>query len=109
MGELSDSINAEILASDSITSVGEPDIIHYTVRSNGSTLTMDYSLDAEANTHALICNSRGMLYGQQSTRQLAGAGYQMAFDISTLPWGEYVLYVNVNGKVYNEKFKKINC
>lgn len=104
LGELSDSINAEILASDSITSVGEPDIIHYTVRSNGSTLTMDYSLDAEANIHALICNSRGMLYGQQSTRQLAGAGYQMAFDISALPWGEYVLYVNVNGKVYNEKF-----
>lgn len=104
LGELSDSINAEILASDSIASAGELDIIHYTVRSNGHTLMMDYSLDAEANIHALICNSRGMLYGQQSTRQPAGAGYQMAFDISSLPWGEYVLYVNVNGKVYNEKF-----
>ena len=106
MSEMSDSVNEEILATDSIANVAEQDIIHYTIKNDGCTLTMDYSLDADASINALVCNSRGMLYGRRSTRQPAGTDYQMDFDIVSLPKGEYVLYVNVNGKVYNEKFKK---
>lgn len=106
MSELNDSVNEEILATDSIAKVAELDIIHYTIKNDGCTLTMDYSLDADASINALICNSRGMLYGRQSTRQPAGTDFQMSFDIVSLPKGDYVLYVNVNGKVYNEKFSK---
>ena len=106
MSEMSDSVNEEILATDSIAKVAEQDIIHYTIKNDGCTLTMDYSLDADASINALISNSRGMLYGRQSTRQPAGTDYQMDFDIVSLPKDEYVLYVNVNGKVYNEKFSK---
>ena len=106
MSEMNDSVNEEILATDSIAKVAEQDIIHYTIKNDGSTLAMDYSLDADASINALISNSRGMLYGRQSTRQPAGTDYQMDFDIVSLPKGEYVLYVNVNGKVYNEKFSK---
>lgn len=106
MSEMSDSINEEILATDSIANVAEQDIIHYTIKNDGCTLTMDYSLDADASINALVSNSRGMLYGRRSTRQPAGTDYQMDFEIVSLPKGEYVLYVNVNGKVYNEKFRK---
>lgn len=106
MSEMNDSVNEEILAADSIAEVGEQDIIHYTIKNDGSTLTMDYSLDADASINALVSNNRGMLYGRRSTRQPAGTDYQMDFDIVSLPKGDYVLYVNVNGKVYNEKFKK---
>ena len=104
--EMEDSVNSEILAQDSLSMVAEQDIIHYTIKNDGCTLTMDYSLDADASINALVCNSRGMLYGRQSTRQPAGTDYQMSFDIVSLPKGDYVLYVNVNGKVYNEKFNK---
>ncbi len=106
MSEMSDSVNEEILAADSIAEVAEQDIIHYTIKNDGCTLTMNYSLDADASVNALVSNSRGMLYGRRSTRQPAGTDYQMDFDIVSLPKGEYVLYINVNGKVYNEKFKK---
>ena len=104
--DFKDSVNSEILMEDSIAGIASEDIIHYTVKNDGCTLTMDYSLDADASINALISNSRGMLYGRRSTRQPAGTDYQMDFDIVSLPEGEYVLYVNVNGKVYNEKFKK---
>ena len=104
--EYKDSVNSEILMEDSIAGIASEDIIHYTIKNDGCTLTMDYSLDADASINALVCNSRGMLYGRRSTRQPAGTDYQMDFDIVSLPKGEYVLYVNVNGKVYNEKFKK---
>lgn len=82
------------------------DIIHYHVTHDGSTLQIDYSLDAEANIHGIICNSMGMVYGRQVTRQHEGTNYQLSFNILTLPRGEYILYINVNGKVYNEKFEK---
>ena len=106
LGELSDSINEEILANDSIARVAAQDIIHYTVRSDGSTLTLDYSLDADASINALISSGRGILYGRRSMTQPAGTDYQLSFDTASLPRGEYVLYVNVNGKVYNEKVHK---
>ncbi len=104
--EFKDSVNSEILMEDSIANKACEDIIYYTIKNDGCTLTMDYSLDADASINALVSNSRGMLYGRRSTRQPAGTDYQMDFDIVSLPKGEYVLYINVNGKVYNEKFKK---
>ena len=104
--EMEDSVNSEILAQDSLSMVAEQDIIHYTIKNDGYNLTMDYTLDADACINALICNSRGMLYGRKSVKQPAGSDYQLTFDIMSLPQGEYVLYINVNGKVYNEKFKK---
>lgn len=104
--EMEDSVNSKILAQDSLSMVAEQDIIHYTIKNDGYNLTMDYALDADASINALICNSRGMLYGRKSAKQPAGSDYQLTFDIMSLPQGEYVLYINVNGKVYNEKFKK---
>lgn len=101
-----DSVNSEILAADTIAQNACEDIIHYTVVSDGNTLTVKYSLDADASINALVCNSRGMLYGRKSARNPEGEDYQLTFDIMSLPQGEYVLYINVNGKVYNEKFRK---
>ena len=106
MSEMSDSVNEEILAADSIANVAEQDIIHYTIKNDGYNLTMDYSLDADAGINALISSSRGMLHGRKSAKQPAGRDYQLTFDIVSLPQGEYVLYINVNDKVYNEKFRK---
>ncbi len=104
--EFKDSVNSEILMEDSIANKACEYIIHYEVVNNGNTLTVKYSLDADASINALVCNSRGMLYGRKSARNSGGNDYQMDFDITSLPMGEYVLYINVNGKVYNEKFKK---
>lgn len=81
----------------------EQDIIHYNVSNTGTSIVLGYSLDADANVSTLVCNSRGMVYGRKNAHQAAGTDYQMAFDTTSLPKGDYVIYINVNGKVYNEK------
>lgn len=102
--EISDSINEQIVLENSIAKAADIDIIHYEIHNDGYTLTMDYSLDADAKITALISNSRGILYGRKSANLPKGDNYQLSFDLLSLPKGEYVLYINVNGKVYNEKF-----
>lgn len=102
---LDDPINRIVLEEIHKEENKNADIIHYTVSNNGYTLQLHYSLDGEANVNALVCNSRGMVYERQNYHMQAGSGYQMSFDIMSLPRDEYVLYINVNGRVYNEKFE----
>lgn len=99
-----DEANEKIQKEDILAQNMNVDIIKYEFHKTASSITLDYSLDQNANILALICNSRGILFGRNSTRQAAGTGYQMKFDIAHLPKGEYILYINVNGKIYNEKF-----
>ena len=82
----------------------DDDIIRYYITNNGSELTIHYDLDADATISTLICNDQGILYGREKVSQSKGTDYQMSLDIQSLPKGRYVLYINVNGKVYNEKF-----
>ncbi|MBQ6965150.1 MAG: hypothetical protein IJP82_05605 [Bacteroidaceae bacterium] len=102
---LNDSINEEIQRQDSLTMAEEIDIFPHEVSFNGNTLILRYDQLADANITALICNAQGMVYAQQSTHQPSGESYQMSFDCGGLRRGEYILYINVNGKVYNEKFQ----
>ena len=104
--EFKDSVNCEILMADSVSRKMCEDIIHYTVERSCNTLIVNYSLDSEATINSLVCNSRGILYARKNVKKTQGNDYQMVFDITSLPAGEYVLYINVNGKAYNEKFKK---
>lgn len=104
---LEDEVNEEVQKEIEKENLGTKDIIHYEVSNNGSWLSLDYSLDADANINALISNIRGMVYGRRSDHLPAGSGYNMSFDISSLPQGQYILYINVNGKIYNEKFNVI--
>ena len=99
-----DDANKKILEEVEKEKQAEIDIIHYSVSNDKSELSLKYSLDADASINALICDIRGMVYGRKSAYQSVGSDYQMSFDITSLPKGQYVLYINVNGKVYNEKF-----
>lgn len=101
---LEDEVNEEIQKEIEMENLATKDIIHYVISNDGSRLSLDYSLDVDASINALICNVRGMVYGRRSNHYPAGSGYNMSFDISSLPKDQYVLYLNVNGKVYNEKF-----
>lgn len=101
---LEDEVNEEIKKDVEKENLAAKDIIHYVISNEGSRLSLDYSLDADASINALICNIRGMVYGRESAHHPAGSGYNMSFDMSSLPKDQYILYLNVNGKVYNEKF-----
>ena len=84
----------------------QQDVIHYSVNVNGNHVNIEYALDADANITMLLANNMGMLFMSNHFSQGAGEGYHADFDIGSLRPGVYVLYINVNGKVYQEKIRK---
>lgn len=102
---MSDSINRRILLEDSLSHDAQRDIIHYEAECANGRLTVCYSLDEDACICWLICNKMGMLFRSVSQTVESGTGYQMEFDCNGLTPDDYILYINVNGKVYSEKFR----
>ena len=80
-----------------------PDIIHYEIETQGNVIHMTYDLDEEATIATMVANHMGFLYRYNQWTQEAGQGYSMQMDCNGLRPGIYILYINVNGKVYSEK------
>lgn len=72
---------------------------HCAVAVNGRTVTVTYDLTDDATVTGLICTVSGMVLRQQSQHSGSGSCYRMELDCSGLRPGEYVLSLNVNGKV----------
>lgn len=79
------------------------DIIHYHVETQGKTINLSYDLDQYATIETIVVNHMGMLYDNRQWTQSAGQGYTAQIECYGLPTGMYILYINVNGKVYSEK------
>ena len=82
-----------------------PDIIHYEIETQGKVIRMSYSLDEDATITTIVANHMGFLSMYSQWTQEAGQGYSMQMDCSGLRPGIYILYINVNGKVYSEKVR----
>ena len=80
-----------------------PDIIHYGIETQGNVIHMSYDLDEDATITTIVANHMGMVYISRQWTQAAGQGYSMQIDCNGLHSGMYILYINVNGKVYSEK------
>ena len=80
-----------------------PDIIHYEVETRGNVIHMTYDLDEGATITTIVANHMGRSYRYDQWTQEAGQGYFSEIDCNGLRPGIYILYINVNGKVYSEK------
>ena len=80
-----------------------PDIIHYTIECQGKVVNMTYDLDRDATITTIVANHIGTLCMSKQWTQSVGQGYSVQIDCNGLPSGIYILYINVNGKVYSEK------
>ena len=80
-----------------------PYIIHYDIETQGKVIHMSYDLDEEATITTIVANQMGMVYMSRQWTQEAGQGYSTQVDCNGLRSGMYILYINVNGKVYSEK------
>lgn len=101
-----DEQNDSIQKADSVLNSHNQDIIHYSIENTGNQVKLSYSLDKDASITLLVCNHRGMMYRRASFTQPAGEGYIANIDCSGLTPDTYILYINVNGKVYSEKIQK---
>lgn len=80
-----------------------PDIIHYKVETKGQTVHITYDLDETATITTLVANHFGMLCKSRQWTQEAGQDHFVQIACNDLRPGIYILYINVNGKVYSEK------
>ena len=80
-----------------------PEIIHYQTETIGKVIQIAYDLDEEATITTIVANHTGMLCMSRQWTQEAGQGYSAHIDCNGLRSGMYILYINVNGKVYSEK------
>ena len=83
--------------------MAEPDIIHYNMETKGGIVSITYDLDADATIGTIVASHMGMTYRHKEWTQKAGQGYSAQIDCNGLRKGTYILYINVNGKVYSEK------
>ena len=102
-----DSINQQILLNDSLERINAelPPVIHYTVTMDGNYVTVNYSVDADATINAIVCDRMGVVYRRASESGNAGASGILHIDTVGLKAGIYILYLNVNGQVFNEKIE----
>ena len=107
MLSLNDSVNHEVQRSDSIAEAqreaANRDIIHYTTTVSNGVVTLDYSLDAKAHIIMLVADAFGMTYRRAEWTQEEGHGYLRQIDCNGLRRGTYILYINVNGRIYSGK------
>ena len=80
-----------------------PDIIHYGIETHGQVIHMSYDLDEAATITTIVANHMGTISRYNQWTQEAGQGYSAQIDCNGLRPGVYILYINVNGKVYSEK------
>ena len=78
-------------------------LIDYHLAMNGKKLTIVYSLSEDCQLRFVLSNTSGMLLKSVNLHGVAGEGYEQVLDLDSLPRGEYVLYINVNGQTFSEK------
>ena len=114
---LDDSINAQIretdrqlYGNDKQGQSAKGDVSHhegkgftYKVLSDGNHFTITYSLDETSHIHAMVVDVMGNIYRDIHQSNSAGSDYSMYFDCTGLRPGQYIIYINVNGSIYNIK------
>lgn len=104
---LNDSVNMEIQKRDLEDKVHqdvkEKDIFHYDIQVSGNIINVNYQLDENARVSSIVSSPMGIVYKQKKWNGTAGETSMETIDCSGLIRGQYVLYMNVNGKVYSEK------
>lgn len=80
-----------------------PDIIHYRIEVQRKDINIIYDLDEDATITTIVANHKGMLCLSKQWTQEAGQECSTQIDCNSLRPGVYILYINVNGKIYSEK------
>jgi len=92
----------ESQAGDETKTRGE-DGFSYEINQNDYSVTIRYQADHYEKITALLTNNQGIVYQRLEKTGLAGSG-QIEFNTTGLGRGQYIIYMNVDGTGYAEKF-----
>lgn len=76
-------------------------IINYDVTVNSNSAIVTYELLEDAYVSITLADSRGIVFWRYGADQSSGAGYQTIVPLSGLLHGQYIIYIEVNGTIYN--------
>ena len=102
---LGDSVNYDILLSDSLVQslVETAPPILYQVSVNGNQVEVSYTAETDVTVHALVSDRMGLVYQRATSSCPAGGHASLLLNCNGLKQGVYILYLNVNGRVFSEK------
>ena len=102
-----DSINHKVIVNDSIIEMdkGQPknEIIRYDISTNNKLITINYELDTPAHILVIVANITGILNLRKDIQSPAGEYNTINLNCNDFPNGQYILYLNVNGRIYSDK------
>ena len=100
----SDKVNESVLFSDSLSCKGLPieDTFHYSIQDDGTHVIIEYTSDRDVSVSAILASSMGIVYHRQKKQVKAEEPGNICFNYSGLQHGQYVVYINVNGKIYSK-------
>lgn len=75
----------------------------YKITTSGNGFSLEYTLSHTARMQILLVNIQGTICHNQSSTSEAGGCQSVFVDTSGLPPGQYIVYINIDGKVYSDK------
>ena len=81
----------------------DTDIFQYEVKVHGNIIDISYSLSEQANIRYVVADITGTIHRQGEHKDSNGNNYTFQINCGGLPRRQYILYLNVNGKIYSEK------
>ena len=78
------------------------DIFHYDITCSGKMVDIAYTCDTDANLTVVLASYSGILYDKRQLSVKGGDSGHIPVSTSGLLPGRYVIYINVNGKVYSK-------
>lgn len=79
-------------------------VFRFNAHYNGDHIAITYSLAAQATLRIIVANASGMLIKSEEHMLTPGDSCTLEVDCRGLRKGQYVLYMNIDGNVYNQKF-----
>ena len=76
----------------------------YGISVNGNTVIADYTLASDADITFLVSDVSGVIYKHSAYNGVKAGAHTETMDCSGLRKGQYILYINVSGRSYADKF-----
>ena len=98
-------LNKETYLSDSSTNNQDniSNYINYHITTKDKVVYISYDTFINTNVNFIVANTTGMVYQNKTFHCSKGDMYNITFNFSGYQPGEYIIHINVNGKVENEK------
>lgn len=101
--ELSNGVSKNVRNSDPISNQIDGKF-SYNACLIGSSIQIKCNLRRKTSLTVLLTDTKGCLYKTITQNNLFGEGYEFKLDCSTLPYGQYVLYMVTNEQTFTKNF-----